>query len=119
LLNCKDEIENIPQNVVFPSQSARLLIEYQRHPEAKSLTPDGTACRAETTGLLKRAHVIAGDIRYVGKETDRKWEEGDEISILQFAPNEYGQNGEGSCERRSEEQNQRNRNQQVCSRERF
>jgi hypothetical protein len=27
---------------------------------------------------------------YVGKETDRKWEEGDDISILEFAPSEYG-----------------------------
>jgi hypothetical protein len=34
--------------------------------------------------------VIAGEIRYVGKETDRKWEEGDEISILEFKTTEYG-----------------------------
>jgi hypothetical protein len=26
----------------------------------------------------------------VGKETDRKWEEGDDISILEFKTNEYG-----------------------------
>jgi hypothetical protein len=43
--------------------------------------------------LLKRAHVIAGEIRYVGKETDRKWEEGDEISILEFVATEYGRKG--------------------------
>jgi hypothetical protein len=35
--------------------------------------------------LLERAHVLAGEIRYAGKETDRKREEGDEISILEFA----------------------------------
>jgi hypothetical protein len=40
--------------------------------------------------LLKRAHVIAGELRYVGKETDRKWEEGGEISVLEFAATEYG-----------------------------
>jgi hypothetical protein len=34
--------------------------------------------------------VLAGEIRYVGKETDRKWEEGDDISILEFAATEYG-----------------------------
>ena len=56
----------------------------------KSLGPDGTPCKAETRGLLKRVHVIAGEIRYVGKETDRKWEEGDEISILEFKTTEYG-----------------------------
>jgi hypothetical protein len=39
--------------------------------------------------LHKRAHVIAGEIRYVSKETDRKWEEGDEISVLEFAATEY------------------------------
>jgi hypothetical protein len=93
LLNCKDHIEDIPQNAVFPSQFARLLLQYQRHPEAKSLAPDGTACQPETTGLLKRAHVIAGDIRYVGKETDRKWEEGEDVSVLEFAVTEYGRTG--------------------------
>ena len=56
----------------------------------ESKSPDGGSCRAETTGLLKRSHVIAGEIRYVGKETDRKWEEGDEISLLDFSATEYG-----------------------------
>jgi hypothetical protein len=78
------------RNVVFPSQFARLAIQYQEHPEAKSLAPDGTPCRADTRGLLKRAHVVAGELRYVGKETDRKWEEGEDISVLEFKPSEYG-----------------------------
>ena len=43
-----------------------------------------------TSGLLRRAHVVAGEIRYVGKETDRKWEEGDDISVLEFNTTEYG-----------------------------
>jgi hypothetical protein len=93
MLNCKKANGNIPYNVVFPSQFAHLLIQYQQHPEAKSLAPDGTLCTAETKGLLKRAHVIAGEIRYVGKETDRKWEEGSEISIVEFAATEYGRKG--------------------------
>ena len=66
---------------------------YQQHPEAKSLAPDGTPCAADTQGILQRAHVIAGEIRYIGKETDRKWEEGDEISVLEFAATEYGRKG--------------------------
>jgi hypothetical protein len=69
------------------------LLQYQRHPEAKSLAPDGTSCQPETTGLLKRAHVVAGDIRYVGKETDRKWEEGEVPSLLEFTATEYGRTG--------------------------
>jgi hypothetical protein len=32
----------------FPSQFARLLIEYQEHPEAQSLAPDATECKADT-----------------------------------------------------------------------
>jgi hypothetical protein len=90
MMNCSNEHENIPYNVVFPSQFARLLIQYQEHPEAKSLAPDGTPCKADTIGLLKRSHVIAGELRYIGKETDRKWEEGDEISVLEFTTTEYG-----------------------------
>jgi hypothetical protein len=82
--------ENSAHNVVFPSQFARLLIQYQGHPEAKSLAPDGGPCGANTRGILKRAHVIAGEFRYVGKETDRKWEEGDDISALEFKSTEYG-----------------------------
>ena len=83
-------VKNPPYNVVFPSQFARLLIEYQEHPESKSLAPDGTPCEAGTCGLLQRAHIIAGEFRYVGKETDRRWEEGDEISVLEFKATEFG-----------------------------
>jgi len=89
MVDCTKE-KNPPYNVVFPSQFARLLIEYQEHPEAKSLAPDGTPCEADTSGLLQRAHVTAGELRYVGKETDRKWEEGDDFSVLEFKTTEYG-----------------------------
>ena len=89
MVNCRESAD-ISHNVVFPSQFARLLIEYQEHPEAKGLAPDGTPCQPNTRGLLQRAHVVAGEIRYVGKETDRKWEEGDDISIVEFATTEYG-----------------------------
>jgi hypothetical protein len=85
MLNCKKTNGNVPYNVVFPSHFAHLIIQYRRHPEAKSLAPDGAHCGAETKGLLKRARVIVGEIRYIGKETDRKWEEGDGISLLEFA----------------------------------
>ncbi len=81
---------NPSYDVVFPSQFARLLIEYQEHPEAKSLAPDCGPCVAGTRGLLRRAHINAGELRYIGKETDRKWEEGDEISVLEFKATEFG-----------------------------
>lgn len=93
MLNCKKTNGSIPYNVVFPSQFAHLIVHYQRHPEAKSLAPDGAPCTADTRGLLKRTHVIAGEVRYIGKETDHKWEHGDEISLLEFAATEYGRKG--------------------------
>jgi hypothetical protein len=89
MVDCTREM-NPPHNVVFHSQFARLLIEYQEHPEAKSLAPDGAACEASTSGLLQRARIIAGEFRYIGKETDRKWEEGDDISVQEFKTTEYG-----------------------------
>jgi hypothetical protein len=89
MVDCTKE-KNPRYNVVFPSQFARLLIEYQEHPEAKSLAPGGGPCEADTKGLLQRVHVIAGEFRYVGKETDRKWEEGDDISVMEFKTTEYG-----------------------------
>jgi hypothetical protein len=93
MLNCNKTNGNIPYNVVFPSQFAHLVVQYQQHPEAKSLASDGTTCAADTQGLLQRTHVMAGEIRYVGKETDRKWEEGEEISVLEFGATEYGRKG--------------------------
>jgi hypothetical protein len=89
MADCTKEM-NPQHDVVFPSQFGRLLIEYQEHPEAKSLAPDGTACKPDTSGLLQRAHIIAGEFRYIGKEADRKWEEGDDISVLEFKSTEYG-----------------------------
>ena len=52
MTDCNKTPDNIPYNVVFPSQFARLLIQYQDHPEAKSLAPDGAPCQPDTKGLL-------------------------------------------------------------------
>ncbi len=76
--------------MVFPSQFGHLLNHYQEHLEAKSLAADGTPCKAETRGLRKLAYIVAGEFRYIEKETDRKWEEGDDFSILEFKNTEYG-----------------------------
>jgi len=93
MFDCAKSSAPLSYNTVFPSQFARLLIQYQEHPEAKSLAPDGAPCRSNTSGLLRRAHIIAGELRYVGKETDRKWEEGDNITVLEFKGTEYGRKG--------------------------
>src|SRR5204862_2493730 len=54
-----------------------------------SLAPDGTACTCETRGLLQRSSVIATSRRYVGKETDRRWEQGEDLSLVEFKAVEY------------------------------
>jgi len=66
-----------------------LLYRYLQHPEAKSLAPDGGPCQPDTRGLLQRAHIIAGKHRRIGKESDRRWEEGDSFESLQRRPTEY------------------------------
>ncbi len=68
---------------VIPQTFGSILRRYRDHPEAKSLAPDGTPCTADTQGLLKRASVIAGAHRYVGKETDRRWVHGEHLSLLE------------------------------------
>ncbi|MGA2235492.1 MAG: hypothetical protein ABSG23_08465 [Terriglobales bacterium] len=71
-----------------------LLDTYQNHPEAKSLGPDGKACEFGTRGLLQRAHVVANwPPIYIGKESDRHWEEGEDPSLLDFKAIEYKRKG--------------------------
>ena len=41
------------------------------HPEAKSLAPDGTPCREDTTGLLGRRSVHVRSVIPIGKEAAR------------------------------------------------
>jgi hypothetical protein len=66
-----------------------LLNDYLCHPESKSLAPNGESCRRETVGLLQRAHIIGGKHRRIGKEVDRRWEEGDDLDAIRQRPIEY------------------------------
>jgi len=71
-----------------------LLESYQNHPEAKSLGPDGMPCKAETRGLLQRANIVANwPPIYIGKESDKHWEEGEDLSLLEFKTIEYKRKG--------------------------
>jgi hypothetical protein len=71
-----------------------LLDSYQNHPEAKSLGPNGRPCEFDTRGLLQRAHIIANwPPIYIGKESDRHWEEGDDLSLLEFKAIQYRRRG--------------------------
>ena len=77
------------RNIVVPESLRIILAQYLRHPEAKSLAPDGTACVGSTHGLLGRTSIVAGEIVPVGKETDRHWEQGEDPSLLDFKLKEY------------------------------
>jgi hypothetical protein len=66
-----------------------LLYRYSQHPEAKSLSFDGRSSDTGTRGLLRRAHIIAGKHRRIGKESDRRLEEGDELESLSYVPIEF------------------------------
>src|SRR5690348_13124393 len=71
-----------------------LLDSYQNHPEAKSLGPDGNPCESDTRGLLQRAHIVADwPPIYIGKESDRHWEEGEDLSLLEFTAIQYTRKG--------------------------
>jgi hypothetical protein len=79
-----------------PLTYGHMIEEYVRHSEAKSLGPDGTPCTAETRGLLQRAHITAGRMRYIDKETSSMWAQSDDLSVVadndetKFKVIEYG-----------------------------
>jgi hypothetical protein len=56
--------------------------QYHLHPEYKSLAPDSTPCKGDTTGLLRRYPVTASGLHLIGKETERGWEQSEDISTL-------------------------------------
>jgi len=71
-----------------------LLDGYQNHPEAKSLAPNGQQCESDTRGLLQRAHVHANwPPIYIGKESEKHWEEGEDMSLLDFKAIQYKRTG--------------------------
>jgi hypothetical protein len=77
-----------------PKNFFMLLDTYQNHREAKSLGPDGNPCEFDTQGLLQRARIVANwPPIYIGKESDRHWEEGEDLSLLEFKAIEYRRKG--------------------------
>lgn len=78
----------------LPKNFFMLLDSYRNHPEAKSLGRDGKPCEIDTRGLLQRAHIVANwPPIYIGKETDRHWEEGEDLSLLEFKAIQYQRSG--------------------------
>ena len=81
------------QNRVIPDSLRIILNQYLRKSEVKSLAPDGSPCTGETHGLLQRARIVAGRVTPTGKETDRRWEQGEDPSMLEFEILEYTKRG--------------------------
>lgn len=46
-------------------------------------------CHAQTSGVLQRTEIQAGRLRYIGKETSRRWEQGEDLSMVDFRCAEY------------------------------
>ena len=87
-------LEQTPQlEKVIPQTFGYILRLYPLHPEYKSLAPDGSPCNSNTRGLLQRMHVIARQSHYIGKETDRKWDQGGDLSLLMFKPAQFDETG--------------------------
>ena len=78
----------------LPKTFFMLLDNYQSHPESKSVGPDGRSCDSKTRGLLQRANVTANwPPIYIGKESDRHLEKGDDLSFLDFKAVQYRRKG--------------------------
>ena len=75
-----------------PQTISHTIWKHFLHPEDKSLGRDGEACNEYTRGLLKRRPVLAMlPFEYIGKEVERKGQEGEDPSILEKSgPIRYG-----------------------------
>lgn len=71
-----------PTMLALPHTFEMIFAQYHRHPEFKSLGPNGEQCNADTHGLLKRYPIRASEIRLIGKETERGWEQAEDVSTL-------------------------------------
>jgi len=83
---------NPPSALALVQTFDMVFSQYLRHPEYKSLAPDDTPCKADSHGLLKRYPVTASAFRLIGKETERGWEQAEDISTLLPSLKRYERN---------------------------
>ncbi len=83
---------NPPTLLVLPQTFEIVFSQYFRHPEYKSLAPDDKPCKADSHGLLRRYPVTASAFHLIGKETERGWEQSEDISTLLPSLKRYERN---------------------------
>jgi len=81
-----------PTLLALPQTFEMIFSQYHRHLEYKSFAPDGTPCKTDTRGLLKRCPVTATGFRLIGKETERGWEQAEDICTLLPSLKRYERN---------------------------
>ena len=73
-------------NTVTPQTLSSVIWRHFLHPEDKSLSPDGEFCNAYTRGLLLRRPVKAiTPLIPIGKEIERRSQEGEDIGVFDNA----------------------------------
>jgi hypothetical protein len=75
-------------NRVVARGYASILDAYRYHPELKFLGPDGRPSGMETRGLLQRMVIHGEGKQPIRKESNRRWAEGDDASLLTGDGNE-------------------------------
>ena len=65
----------------------------------KSLAPDGSPCKATSKGLLRRYPVTTSGFHLIGKETERGWEDAEDITTLLPSLVQYQQSSRTAGER--------------------
>ena len=71
-----------PGQIAYRSYGS-ILQSYRLHPESKFLGRDRTPCDAETRGLLKRMTVEGVTKHPLRKESNRRWMEGNDLSLIE------------------------------------
>jgi hypothetical protein len=79
-------------NILAPQTRSHTVWKHFLHKEDKSLGPDGSPCHEYTRGLLLRRPVVAMlPFEYIGKEVERRAQEGEDVANLESSgPIRYG-----------------------------
>ena len=73
--------------------------------------------RAKREDCCNDVPVVAASRRYVGKETDRRWEQGEDLSLVEFKTVVYVGLETGSGKRRNQATDSQDRNSQARARD--